>query len=123
MTLPSPHFFSDDNFTAIKRYYDNPYHYILGTTQSLVIMDTRFQQHPVLKWCHNLEYPVKHINAVPNPTNEDVLVFVGSYESHDVHCFRYCYGENWSYPLGYADDLTAVLPPRHYINPWKVIMV
>jgi hypothetical protein len=120
MTLPSSHFFPDDKFTAIQRCHDNPYHYILATTQSLAVLDMRFQQNPVLKWCHSLQYPVKHINVLPYPTAEDVLVFVGSYKKHDVHCFQYCHGENWSCPLGMLDDSTSVLPPRSTSNPWKV---
>ena len=120
MTLPSPHFLPDDNFTAIEHCHSNPYHYILGTTQSLAVMDMRFQQNPVLKWCHSLEEPVKYINVLPDPTSADVLAFVGNYKSHEVHCFQYCYGETWNAPLAIIDDLTSVLPPRSTSNPWKV---
>ena len=119
MTLPSSHFFSDDNFTAIHHYHDNPYHYFLATTQSLVIMDARFPQNPVLKWSHSLEYPVKTINVLPNPSSDDTMVFVGTYENHHVHCFQYCYGENWSTPLA----MSSILPPRSTSNPWKVWLI
>ena len=66
---------------------------------------------------------MKYINVLPDPTSQDVLVFVGSYQSHDVHCFQYCYGENWSTPLSMIDEVTSILPPRSTSNPWKVCSI
>ncbi|XP_028414421.1 uncharacterized protein LOC114537564 [Dendronephthya gigantea] len=120
ITLPSSHFFPNDTFSSIQHHYNNPYHFILATTQSLAVIDQRFQQHPLLKWCHSLEHPPKYINVAPDPTSEETLVFLGCYENHDVHCFQYCSGEKWNSPLGMMDHLTAVLPPRSTSNPWKV---
>ena len=120
MTLPSSHLFSNDRFTAIKRCHDNPCHYLLGTTQSLVLMDMRFQQNPVLKWSHSLEHPPKYINVLRDPTSEDVLVFVGSYKSREVHCFQYCYGEILSHPIETLGNSPAIIPPLSTSAPWKV---
>lgn len=120
MTLPSSHFFPNDMFSCIQHCYNKPYHFILATTQSLAVIDQRFQQHPLLKWCHSLEHTPKYINVSPDPTSEDTLVFLGCYENHDVHCFQYCSGEKWNSPLGMMDHMTAVLPPQSTSNPWKV---
>lgn len=121
MTLPSPHFFEQETFSAVQRHPENPYHYFLATSQSLVIMDERFQQNPVLKWCHSLESPIKHINVVPNAITDcqDVLLVVGGFKNHEVHCHQYCYGENTPHALGMVSNMGG-LPARSSCSPWKI---
>ena len=121
ITLPSPHFYKDEQFSAIQRHPENPYHYYLATDQTLVIMDERFQENPVLKWCHSLEGSIKQINVVPNvfPDCKDVMLVVGGYKNHEVHCYQYCYGENTPKSLQMGTNMGG-LPPRSTTSPWKV---
>lgn len=121
MTIPSPHLFKDDRFSVVQRHPENPYHYFLGTNHSLMIMDERFLQNPVLKWHHSLDEPIKHLDVVTNafPGCGDVLLVCGGYNSHDIHCYQYCHGENSPYSLGTAANIGG-LPAQATSSPWKV---
>ena len=123
MTAPSPHLLKDDQFSAVQRHPENPYHYFIGTNHSVVIMDERFPHNPLLKWHHSLGESIKHLDVVTNafPGSNDILLVCGGYQNHNVHCYQYCHGENSPYSLGMLTTMGG-LPPQSTSSPWKVII-
>ena len=122
-SIPSREVDSFECISAIQRHPQNTHHYVIGTDQSLMILDDRFLHHPVLKWRHHNEDPVQFINVVCNviPEYSDtVLVISGSYH-RQTHCFQY----SDSQPVGVkgSSPLTTeqqYLPPQSTSLPRKV---
>ncbi|EDV26527.1 uncharacterized protein TRIADDRAFT_54633 [Trichoplax adhaerens] len=51
--IPTSHLLINEKFVAIQR-HSRPFYHLLGTQQSLLLLDERFPSHPVLKWRHHL---------------------------------------------------------------------
>ena len=112
-SIPSDQVDSFECISAIQRHPQNGHHYVLSTDQSLMILDDRFLQHPVLKWRHHNEDPVQFINVVCNaiPQCNDTIVMVSGSSHGQTHCFQYS---------DTAATITEPLPPKSTSSPWKV---
>ncbi|XP_031571800.1 uncharacterized protein LOC116305938 isoform X1 [Actinia tenebrosa] len=109
-----------ERISAIQRNPENTHHYVIATDQSLLIMDDRFIQHPVLKWRHHLQDPVQYIEVINSAVPRDTVITVSGSQHHETHCFQYNWGEcdvRYTFPYG-GENL--VNPPVSTVLPWKV---
>lgn len=108
--------------SAIQRHPQNTHHYVLATDQSLLLLDDRFLQHPVLKWRHHYEDPVQFINVncdTIQGRNDTRLVISGS-NHQQTHCFQYFEGESQAGDVIPLNKEDCYLPPQSTTLPWKV---
>ena len=108
--------------SSIQRHPKNEHHYVVATDQSLVILDDRFLQHPVLKWRHHNEDPVQFINVVSDvlcECDDTVLVISGS-NHQQTHCFQYSGSQVLANRSSASTTEQRYLPPQSTSLPWKV---
>ena len=123
LSLPSSHFSSLECISAVQRIPENTHHYVVATDQSVVILDDRFVQNPILKWRHHLQNPAQFLQIMHNvfPDCDDAIIVVSGSRYYESHCYQYC-------PSSIAEvrssmTLSAepiVLPPSSTSLPWKV---
>lgn len=121
-TIPSSEVDSFECVSAIQRHPQNTHHYILGTDQSLMILDDRFLHHPVLKWRHHNEDPIQFISVACNviPECSDTILVISGSNHRQTHCFQYSNSQvqvKGSFPLTTEQKC---LPPQSTSLPWKV---
>lgn len=122
-SIPSPQVDSFECISAIQRHPQNFHHYILATDQSLMLLDDRYLQHPVLKWRHHNEDPVQFIDVVCDAIlqcDDTVLVISGS-NHQQTHCFQMSSGSHVSTDKPSACTTQQCnIPPQSTSLPWKV---
>lgn len=122
-SIPSPQVDSFECISAIQRHPQNFHHYILATDQSLMLLDDRYLQHPVLKWRHHNEDPVQFIDVVCDAIlqcDDTVLVISGS-NHQQTHCFQMSSGSHVSTDTPSASTTQQCnIPPQSTSLPWKV---
>ena len=122
-SIPSAEVDSFECISSIQRHIKNEHHYVVTTDQSLMILDDRYLQHPVLKWRHHNEDPVQFINVVSDVLSEckdTVLVIAGS-NHQQTHCFQYSGSQVLTNSLSAATTKQHhYLPPQSTSLPWKV---
>jgi len=121
-SIPSSEVDSFECISAIQRHPQNTHHYILGTDQSLMILDDRFLHHPVLKWRHHNEDPIQFISVACNviPECSDTILVISGSNHRQTHCFQYSNSQEQvkgSFPLTTEQKC---LPPQSTCLPWKV---
>ena len=121
LSLPSSQFNNYERFSAIQRDPQNTHHYLVATDQSLVILDDRFVQSPVLKWHHHLRTPAQFLQVVHNlfPDCDDGVIVISGSRHYESHCYQYCpeYEDTQSSMM-----LTGgknILPPSSTSLQWK----
>ncbi|XP_022791777.1 uncharacterized protein LOC111331015 [Stylophora pistillata] len=121
-SIPSSEVDPFECVSAIQRHPQNTHHYVLATDQSLLLIDDRFLQHPVLKWRHHNEDPVQFINVncdTIQGCNDTVLVISGS-NHRQTHCFQYSEGQSQAGDVLPLTKEECYLPPQSTTLPWKV---
>ena len=98
--------------SSVQRHPSNTHHYFVSTDLSILLLDDRFVQHPVLKWRHHLRDPVQFTDVVCNglPGPDDFVLLISGSQHRETHCYQY-------------SDKEGTLPPRSTSLPWKVITV
>ncbi|XP_001635955.2 uncharacterized protein LOC5515855 [Nematostella vectensis] len=116
-SVTSSHLNVQERISAIQRHPSNAHYYLLGTDQSLLLLDDRFVQHPALSWRHHLQDPVQFMDVTTDHT-DTILMLSGSIH-REVHCFRYSSGNevHCAVPLAGA---VSTQPPSSSGLPWKV---
>ena len=121
-SIPSSQVDSFECITSIQRHPQNCHHYFLATDQSLMILDDRYLQHPVLKWRHHIEDLVQFIDITCNaiPDCDDTVVLVSGSKHHQTHCFQYSGTKGHSDMVLTASRGQTYVPPTSTCLPWKV---
>ena len=110
---------SFERVSAIQRHPKNLHHYVLATDQSLMILDDRFLQHPVLMWRHHNDDPIQFINVTYDaiPHCDDSVVMISGSRHGQTHCFQY---SDCSQVTRLPVTASKYLPPQSVSSPWKV---
>lgn len=121
-SIPSSQVDSFEYITSIQRHPQNCHHHFLATDQSLMILDDRYLQHPVLKWRHHIEDLVQFIDITCNaiPDCDDTVVLVSGSKHHQTHCFQYSGTNGHSDRVLTASRGQTYVPPTSTCLPWKV---
>ncbi|XP_046584193.1 TATA box-binding protein-associated factor RNA polymerase I subunit C-like isoform X1 [Haliotis rubra] len=82
-----------------------PYYHFIATDFSLLMMDQRLPNYPVMVWPHSLPSAPQYV-AVANTTSSDSLVLAATQSPPETHCFHVKYGE--------------AKPVRSQYQPWRL---
>ncbi|XP_071116396.1 uncharacterized protein [Haliotis cracherodii] len=82
-----------------------PYYHFIATDFSLLMMDQRLPNYPVMVWPHTLPSAPQYL-AVANTTSSDSLVLTASQSPPETHCFHVKYGDT--------------KPVRSQYQPWRL---
>ncbi|RDD46296.1 TATA box-binding protein-associated factor RNA polymerase I subunit C [Trichoplax sp. H2] len=121
--IPTSHLLINEKFVAIQR-HSRPFYHLLGTQQSLLLLDERFPSHPVLKWRHHLRSNPFCISTVQDifSNQPDDLALIGSYNSHEIHCYQFTTATASTAPIVPLLDRedSCVGPPRSTELHWQI---
>ncbi|XP_013402613.1 TATA box-binding protein-associated factor, RNA polymerase I, subunit C-like [Lingula anatina] len=90
--LPSKHLSVKERVMATKQHPESYFYHVVATDYSLILVDERFCNVPVLQWNHSLLTPPQYMDIVASVdlhgTEEDILL-LSSQESCETNCFQF----------------------------------